>query len=174
MSIEMADFLFSEFYLKDLAGVDPPTVHPRFTEMIRYLGKVAPEGRLPGRQHIDPCDFPQLLGLINLVDVESGDAGLRFRYRLVGERQRQAAGRDIVGLTVEEAVLPALVPRIQANMTLASTERLPVYDSFPMPHADRQFIASQRMYHPLASDGETVDMLLVLSGYDGVPVKATG
>lgn len=170
----MADFLYSAFYLKELAGHDPPPIHPRFHDMLDYLSGVAPPGRLPGRQHVDPCDLRQVITLVNLVDVEPGEAGPRFRYRLVGERQRQAAGRAITGLTVEEAVVPALVPRVQANMTLATTSRLPVYDRFPMPHPDRQFIDSQRMYHPLASDGETVDMLLILNGYDGVKMKATG
>ena len=170
----MTDFLYSAFYLKDLAGHHPPPVHAQFHDMIGYLARVAPPGRLPGRQHIDPCDLRHVITLLNLVDVEPGDGDQRFRYRLVGERQRQAAGRSITGLTVEEAVVPALVPRVRANMALAVGTRLPVYDRFPMPHPDRQFIDSQRMYHPLATDGETVDMLLILNGYDGSQVKATG
>lgn len=168
----MTEILFSEFYLKDLGEHDPPPVHSRFTEMIRYLAAVAPEGGLPGRQHVEPCNLRHVITLVNLVDVEREEGRLRFRYRLVGEKQRQAAGRSITGLTVEEAVIPALVPRINGNMTLAVTTRLPVYDRFPMPHPERQFIDSQRMYFPLAGDGERVDMLLILNGYDSVQVKA--
>lgn len=168
----MTEFLYSNFYLKDLGERDPPPVHARFHEMIRYLDGRAPEGGLPGRQHIDPCDLRDVITLVNLVDVEREEGRLRFRFRLVGEKQRQAAGRNITGLTVEEAVIPLLVPRITGNMTLAVTTRLPVYDRFPMPHPDRQFIDSQRMYFPLAGDGETVDMLLILNGYDSVQVKA--
>ena len=71
-----------------------------------YLAGVAPPGRLPGRQHIDPVDFPTLLPFVNLVDVEreqgegeqgARDAGrMRFRYRLVGTIN---AARD--GIEVE-------------------------------------------------------------------------
>jgi hypothetical protein len=75
---------------------------------------------------------------------------------------------------VEEAVVPNLVGRINGNMEKVLATRLPVYDRFPMPHPDRQFIDSQRMYHPLATDGETVDMLLILNGYDSAAVKAVG
>lgn len=167
----MTDFLYSDYYLKELGERDPPPLHSRFHDMIGYLDSRAPKEGLPGRQHIDPCDLRAVITLVNLVDVERVEGRLRFRYRLVGERQRQAAGRRITGLTVEEAVIPALVPRINANMTLAVTERLPVYDSFPMPHPDRQFIDSQRMYYPLAGDGETVDALLILNGYDSVQVQ---
>jgi hypothetical protein len=170
----MTEFLYSQFYLEDLGERDPPPVHPRFTEMIRYLAQVAPQGRLPGRQHIDPCDLRQVLTLVNLVDVEHDGGTVRFRYRLVGERQRLAAGRNITGLVVEEAVVPSLVARINGNMEKVLATRLPVYDGFPMPHPDRQFIDSQRMYHPLATDGETVDMILILNGYDSVQVKVAG
>jgi len=162
----MPDFLYSDFYLTELDGAEPPAVHARFVEMIAYMARMAPDGGLPGRQHIDPCDFPKLLSLINLMDVERKGADVRFRYRLVGEDQTRAAGRNITGMVVEEAVEPRLVPRINANMRKVLTTRMPVYDRFPMPHPDRQFIDSQRMYYPLASDGETVDMILTLSGYD--------
>jgi len=168
----MADFLFSEFYLKDLAGADPPAVHPRFTDMIRYLGEVAPDGRLPGRQHIDPCDFAPVLGLINLVDVECGGDAVQFRFRLVGEAQTRAAGRNITGLVVEDAVIPSLVGRISGNMHRVLATRRPIYDRFPMPHPDRQFIDSQRMYYPLAADGETINMILILNGYDSISLEA--
>lgn len=169
----MADFAFSDFYLEDLEGAEPPAIHPRFTELARYLKEVAPEGRLPGRQHFDPCAFPGLLSLLNLVDVERQHGEMHFRYRLVGEEQDRAAGRRIKGLIVEEAVVPELVPRINGNMRKVVEDRVPVYDRFPMPHPDRQFIDSQRMYYPLASDGETVDTILILNGYDTIPLEST-
>lgn len=165
----MPEYLYSEYYLEELRGRTPPPVHPRFTEMIRYLLSVAPEGLLPGRQHIDPCDFPHVLTLVNLVDVERDDGAVRFRFRLLGEMQTKNAGRDITGLVVEDAVVPALVPRISGNMRRVLATRLPVYDSFPMPHPDRQFIDSQRMYYPLAADGRMINMLLILNGYDPEP-----
>ena len=97
----MRDFLYSDFYLEDLDGQEAPPLHARFTEMMGYMAKVAPDGCLPGRQHIDPCDFPKLLRLINLVDVERESEEVRFRFRLVGEDQTRAAGRNITGLLVE-------------------------------------------------------------------------
>lgn len=170
----MTDFLFSEFYLEDLAGEEPPAIHPRFTEMIGYLAAAAPVGRLPGRQHIDPCHFSSVLGLINLVDVERRGAEMQFRFRLVGDEQTRAAGRNIAGLVVEDAVLPALVGRITGNMRKVVATGLPIYDRFPMPHPDRQFIDSQRMYYPLAADGKTINMLLILNAYDRISLKAVG
>ena len=165
----MAGFVYSEHYLRDLCGRAPLPVHQRFFDMMRYLSDVAPAGRLPGRQHIDPLDFPRVMTLINLVDVERVEGEVRFRYRLVGVEQTRSAGREYTGLLVQEALLPQLVPRVLANMSLVLKTRGPVFDSFPIPHPNREFIVSQRMYYPLAADGQTIDMLLTLHGYNPDP-----
>jgi len=170
----MTDFLYADFYLAELDGAEPPSTHPRFAEMIGYMKEVAPDGRLPGRQHIDPLDFRSVISLVNLMDVDRSGESPRFRYRLVGEVQTRNVGQELTGLYLEEAVVPELLARVQANMTKAVVTRQPVFDSFPIPHPDRHFIVAQRMYFPLAADGETVDMLLVLHGYDAAQAKATG
>lgn len=160
-----SEVLFSNAYLDDLAGAPPPALHPRFEEMCRYLDRVRPAGALAGRQHIDPVDFPHFLSLINLVDVEYVHGQRRFRFRLIGTAQTAMAGRDVTGMPVDRAVMPSKVLRITANMELAAKSGRPVYDRFPMPHPNRQFIESERVYYPLAADGTNVDVLLILNGY---------
>ncbi|MFN4166356.1 MAG: hypothetical protein ACK4GK_17405 [Ferrovibrio sp.] len=140
-------------------------IHPRFRWMRDYLLQVAPPGKLPGRQHLEPVIFKRLLPFINLVDVDAVDGGLRFRYRLVGTLQTKIAGREITGLYLEDAVLPLFVERIRNNMTACAEQREAIYDAFAMPHPDRDFIRTERVYYPLARDGEAVDMLLILNGY---------
>lgn len=147
----------------DYAGLDP-----RFARMRDYLASVAPPGKLPGRQHIDPVALRSLLPFINLVDVERENGELRFRFRLVGTLQSTAAGREISGLYLEDAVLPEFVERIRANMAAAVKRCEPVYDRFGMPHPGRDFIETERIYFPLARDGQTVDMLLILNSYPEV------
>lgn len=102
---------------------------------------------------------------VNLLTIERVGAAMRFRYRLIGERQTKMAGRDITGLCVEEAVLPLFVERISANMQACANQRQPFYEAFAMPHPDQDFIRTERVYFPLAEDGETGDTLLVLNGY---------
>lgn len=144
---------------------DYSQLHPRFAWMNSYLSGVAVAGRLPGRQDIDPVNLRALLPFINLVDVERQSGVLQYRFRLIGTLQTTAAGREISGKYLEDAVLPEFVKRISANMTAAVKRREAIYDRFVMPHPDRDFIDSERVYFPLAKDGETVDMLLILHGY---------
>lgn len=144
---------------------DYPVLHPRFRWMRDYLVRVAPAGGLPGRQDIDPSVFKALLPFINLVDVIRRPDGLDFRFRLVGTLQTTVAGREITGQRLGDAVLPQFVDRIRANMTAAVENRSAVYDRFPMPHPGRDFIDTERIYYPLASNGSDIDMLLILNGY---------
>ncbi|MGF1627602.1 MAG: PAS domain-containing protein [Alphaproteobacteria bacterium] len=148
----------------DFAAIDP-----RYRLLYDLLQAKAPPGRLPGRRHFDPVEVPRLLSCLNLVEVLRDEVDLHFRYRLHGTRQTDLAGRDITGLTVEEAVNPPFIERINGNMRLTCQSRRPVYDRFPMPHPERESIDSERVYYPLAADGETVDMLLILNGYPGSP-----
>lgn len=137
----------------------------RYGELHDLLRAKAPPGQLPARRDFDPVDVPKLLSCINLVDVVRTGHRLRFRFRLHGTRQTALAARDVTGLFVEDAVLPHYCDRILRNMRLVCETRCPVYDRFPMPHPDREIIDSERVYYPLAADGRTVDMLLILNGY---------
>jgi hypothetical protein len=137
----------------------------QFRRMRDYLAGVAPPGKLPGRQHIDPLAIRALLSFTNLVDVERTDGNIRFRFRLIGTLQSTAAGREVSGQYLENAVLPEYFERIRGNMIAVLETREAVYDRFGMPHPGRDFIDTERVYFPLARDGENVDMLLILNAY---------
>ena len=142
-------------------------LHPRLTWMRDYLARIAPPGRLPGRQHIDPSAMKDVLPFINLVEIVGSGEAMRFRFRLVGTVQTEVAGREITGMFVEDAVLPEFSSRIAGNMRTAAETKRPVYDRFPTAHPSREFIDSERVYFPLATDGQTVDMLIRVHAYPG-------
>ncbi len=151
---------------RTLQEPDFAALHPRYAVMRDYLARIAPPGRLPGRQNFSPTDLePSLLPFINIAEVVRDGAALRFRYKLVGTQQTAIAAREITGRFVEEAVLPEFVDRINRNMRGVVELRRPIYDAFPMPHPERTFIQTERVYFPLASDGETVDRIVIVNGY---------
>lgn len=113
----------------------------KYCALFDLLESVAPAGKLPGRRHFDPLTVPELMGYINLVDVHRNDR-LRFRIRLHGTMQTDAAGRDVTGLFIEDAVIPEFVDRINRNMTKVVETRRPVYDRFQMPHPNRGYLAT--------------------------------
>lgn len=136
---------------------------PRFAEFFAYWQRRAPPGRLPGRQHIDPVDIPGLLAGIVLFDVV-GDAAarpaaLRFRFRLVGTLMCETLGVDPTGRFLDEVVLSDKKDAVQAAFVSIVRDRAAHYWENPLWSADRTYVRVQRLALPLASDGETVDMV---------------
>lgn len=136
---------------------------PRLLQLLEYWHACAPPGRLPGRQHINPSDIPKLLPGIWLLDVQRDP--FRLRYRLVGTRIVEAIGREVTGQWLDQAHphvgdTSAFYRRYRA----AVEQRLPSRRKGPATlwsHEDYRTI--ENIILPLAADGETVDMLLVLT-----------
>jgi hypothetical protein len=123
-----------------------------------------PEARLPGRQHIDPVDFPRLLPWIWLVDVQRSP--LRFRHRLVGTEQVRIMERDHTGRWLDE-VFPLFLGSPSYRQFIATAERgeIAYRRGKPQFHLSKEYLAVERLLLPLAKDGKTVDMLLAITVY---------
>lgn len=75
--------------------------HKRTRDLFCYWTSVHPAKGLPGRQHIDPLDIPDLLPGLWLLDVQHDP--FRLRYRLVGTAIVQAYGRETTGQWLDES-----------------------------------------------------------------------
>ena len=135
---------------------------PRFHTFFDYWCSKAPEGKLPGRQHIDPSELRALLPNILIYDVVRVDGRYRFRYRLWGSFVTQLVGADFTGKFIEDAAEPERHADINSVLSAIVTSRQPHFWQQPVPVPNRDFIAYQRLALPLARDGETVDMLFCL------------
>ncbi len=144
--------------------------HPRLQALYRYWRSIHPAAgqppeRLPGRRDFDPMAVRDQLATLWLIDVVREPA-LRFRYRLTGTRIREATGREMTGLWLDEAH-----PEINATQggfgrfTRVVTERQPSWrrgePTLFLQHAD--FHEIENVFLPLAGDGETVDMIVCSS-----------
>lgn len=126
-------------------------------------------GRLPSRADIDPAEIPRdVLSSIYLVTVEREErlADPRYAYRLVGTRIVRTSGRDITGLTVEEAYpRPEDLAAQRRAYGQVVASGVPYTDRYPMRIPGKEHILESRLLLPLASDGTTVDMILGMSVY---------
>lgn len=135
---------------------------PRFREIFDYWQRKAPPGRLPGRQHIDPMEIRHLLPSIVLFDVLPQGTHFRFRWRLIGTAVVQAVGTDYTGRFIDEVILTAdRYEALSAVLSEAVRGRQPQFWRTSINSSkERDFISIDRLALPLASDGESVDMLL--------------
>jgi hypothetical protein len=117
---------------------------------------------LPGRRHIDPVEIRRdILPDLYLMDVVPAHPRRRFRYRLVGTRMAELGGRDPTGMFVDEFIDPARVAEMHdwENRVVDEPEAWVYSAPLAFRHTDWKW--AWRLSLPLATDGKTVDMLLL-------------
>jgi hypothetical protein len=152
------------------------TLHPRFATMRDYLaGLQGSRGRrMPRRADLDPLAFQDALPFVNLIDVVLHEDAVRFRFRLVGMAQSEAAQLNYVGRFVDEVVDPASRPRVLDDLTRVVATCQPRYGRYGMPFPGRGFIDSERVFYPLSSDDRMVDCILALHHYSDLNAARPG
>lgn len=143
---------------------------PLEERLYEYWLGIHPGGeRLPGRQHLDPVELssrhPQLLQHLWLVDVERDP--LRFRLRLVGSAVYMTSPFARAGHYVDEFIDPASrTETLQTSFTHVVETRQPTFQrGLPRVTSSRVARELARLSLPLATDGETVDVILNITTY---------
>lgn len=116
---------------------------------------------LPSRPDIDPKEMVRLLPNIMLVDVVW--PGPRFRYALVGTGEVAHRGVDPTGKWLEEAYSGVDGGYCDGNYRYVATSGKHLYDISPEPTALGNLADVQALFVPLATDGKTVDTIMVYS-----------
>ncbi len=133
--------------------------HPKVRSLAEYWLSIHPAKRLPGRQHLDPCDIPGLLANVFLMDVDA--AALRFTWRLVGTALVKIFGCDHTGRPMEGAYRDGKRAHAYRAMCDIVATKQPRWRRAPASFAtDREYLTMERVVFPLARDGETVDMAI--------------
>ncbi|HEV8390368.1 MAG TPA: PAS domain-containing protein [Dongiaceae bacterium] len=125
------------------------------------------DGRLPARDDIDPAEIVPLLPDIVLLNVEWDP--FRCRVRLRGTRAEQFRPKDTTKYIDEGTIFdPGRREDYIAEMKFVATGRRP---AFAQDWMTTRFGAVRDIFAgiwPLASDGVTVDMLVVIEDFAGL------
>ena len=150
----------------------PPKCDPNLRRFLEYWSSKAAEGRLPGRQHIDPLEIPELLSSIVMMDVvREGDGGVRFRLRLVGTEIVALHGRDLTGHWLDEAFPSGAAEDVVTANRMVVESRQPHYWRNALHSAGREHVRYERLMCPLAADGQTVDMLIGVFAFEKIDTR---
>jgi hypothetical protein len=141
--------------------IDPIARHPRFRRLADYLAAKAPPGVLPGRQHIDPLEIPDLLPYLMLIEIVPRDGGTApYRIRLVGTEVVTLQGAEITGKFVDEVLTGLEGPAILEGYGEIVRSHRPQYRRGTVATPGRSHAGYERLTFPLAGDGAHVDMLI--------------
>lgn len=136
----------------------PEAMHPKIDAIIRYWQSIQPPTGLPGRQHFDPRDIPELWRNIMMIDVAHDP--LRFRFRLLGTTIIDYAGEDNTGKWFDER----WPDYDDTPLRRIVEQRAPSWwRGPPQLRPEKHYFELERVRLPLARDGETVDLLLGLT-----------
>jgi len=136
--------------------------HPDLLRLYDYWVSRHHGELFPSRQDIDPADFKFALGVVTLVDVLHDP--LRFRFRLIGSVMAQRMGWDLTGKMVDD------VPDDTYREGLLAAYHRMIADRQPSTTLYERLIDGKtRRFEvlrlPLATDGKTIDMLLLCPMY---------
>jgi hypothetical protein len=146
------------------SAVLPPDCDARIRRVFEYWRAIRPAAdRLPGRQHVEPADLPELLRWLWLVDIQREP--LRFRYRLVGTGHRQVIGQDLTGKWIDEAFGDLRRTEGDADFAAVADGEPRYRRSAPPFPVDGRYVAMERLLLPLARDGVAIDMMLGVTLY---------
>jgi hypothetical protein len=115
--------------------------------------------RLPGRADFDPLVLKPWLGHLNLVDVVDG--GADFIYRVYGTAVTATWGVEMQSRSVH-SFPPWVVPHALQRYREAVGLCRPIYSVDVVSRKEPPRLIWERLILPLASDGTTIDKLLVL------------
>lgn len=144
--------------------------HPDLLRLYDYWVSRHHGELLPSRQDLDPADFKFAVGNVTLIDVLCEP--VRFRFRLIGSLMAQRMGWDLTGKMVDE------VPDAEYREGLLAAYRKMVADRQPSTTLYERLIEGKtRRFEvlrlPLASDGKTIDMLLLCPMYfEALPARS--
>lgn len=143
----------------------PDHCHPKIREIVDYWLSIHPADGLPGRQHLDPVDKPNLLANIRLIEVHGPP--YRFLNRLVGTEIVEFFEADHTGMWYHEVFNDTADLKICDDFCRVLDNPEPNWRSGNHRRlARKNHIQYERVILPLAADGRTVDMLLMLQLFE--------
>jgi hypothetical protein len=119
---------------------------------------------LPERSDLEPSDIPRLLPYLALTEVHHQP--LRFRYRLVGTRITEMAGRDATGRWLDEDLYGDNTDRMLWAFRRCVSEKSPVAVREQVQFADKEWIIVEVLMLPLGRPDREIE--LILSAVDNI------
>ena len=115
---------------------------------------------------MDPIDIPNLLR--NMWMVDAVGIPVRFRFRLVGTAITSFTGRDNTGKWVDEVYDDFANTGACRRMNLCLTTGVPLCQrGNVISNPEYGDLEAERIYLPLASNGSTVDIIVIMTVYLG-------
>lgn len=142
----------------------PDDCDTKIRRAVEYWLSIHPADGLPGRQHFDPVDVPEILPSVRLIDV-SGNPPI-FKIRLMGTKMVEYFEQDFTGFWLHDAFPDFRGSSAETSMVAAvQTGQPDWYKGAPSFFHKKDYQNIQRIMLPLATNGHDVDMILLVQAH---------
>lgn len=133
-------------------------VDPRLVRLLAYWAGKRGGRPAPGRADIDPLDIPDLLPILNLLDVLREP--MRFRHRLVGTEIVKTLGRDATGQIIGEELYGPVARDMHESLARLVAEARPFRRHARLSWNGQEWLVLEALELPLIGADGRVDMIL--------------
>lgn len=138
---------------------------PKLRTLVEYWHARCQDGRLPGRETINPCDLKLILPTMFIVDCPTRDDA-SWVYRLIGTHIVEQEGYDKTGRPVRDYFTGSVWPLLRREYLQCMEEHRPMYRAdTAYNRLSRDTFDFERIFLPLASDGVHVDKIFGVVDY---------
>lgn len=122
---------------------------------------------MPARGDFSIADLKFTLGNLGFLDIVRDDGRMRFRVRLQGSVLDELVA-PMTGRFIDEIIPAHFVQKWTGQWMPAIEQRAPMRAVGRVEFAGRRWYVAESLYAPLADDGETPNILMVVAYYHAI------
>lgn len=150
---------------------------PRLQKFFEYWNEKRAGRSAPRQRDINPADIPELLGFINIFDLQSNPRD--YKVRLNGSQVREMLGREITGKFCSTIFSGADAGQCMDAFDLCARECQPVVVETSLAFCGKPYKMQTVIVLPISNNGGGVDMLVTAHAFryvdtDGVHWGGSG
>ncbi len=130
----------------------------RLARLYRYWWQKRGSGAPPHRGDLNPAEIPDLLPIVNLIDVRWDP--ISFRHRLVGTEIVERLERDVTGKEVNADLCGPAADEVLATLERLAREVRPFRRRARLDWHRRNWLTIETVELPLVDDGGRTVMIL--------------
>ncbi|WP_339713531.1 PAS domain-containing protein [uncultured Sneathiella sp.] len=142
----------------DRIYTDLPLSPPSLLKIRDYWVTLRGSRKMPSRPEFNPAAIVRYLPYLTLVDVVENP--LRFRYRLIGTRITDLAGRDSTGKWLNEELYGDKTEDILWAYTKCVTEKTPIAVRELVQFVDKTWVTIDVALFPFGDEKGNIDIVL--------------
>ncbi|MDH5556034.1 MAG: PAS domain-containing protein [Alphaproteobacteria bacterium] len=146
-----------------LVGASSEVTDARLRRLHEYWNAKRGARPAPTRREIDPVEIPDLLGFVNIFEVQNDPRD--YKVRLNGTEVAEMLGQEITGRFCSTVLSGPDATNCKTAFDLCVDRRQPMIVETSLAFCGKPYMAQTVIVLPLSSDGEQIDMIITAHSY---------